>query len=131
MFHLTLLFNRCDSTSYKLILYINHNTPFLIPFLCFMKKLLLLLIILTTLTNLSYASFPVFSSIKEVEPKPDSNLILTILIIIFSIVRLIYNKRKYGTYYNPNNIYEAWFWKKLVDLVFSSNCLIGAFVFVD
>ena len=76
-----------------------------------MKKLLLLFITLTTFTNVSYASFPVFSTIKEVEPKPDSGLIIFGLFLILSIVGLIYNKRKYGTYYNPNNIYEEWIWK--------------------
>ena len=76
-----------------------------------MRKLIFLLITLTILRNVSYASFPIFSTIKEVEPKPDSGLIVFGLVLILSIVGLIYNKRKYGTYYNPNNIYEEWIWK--------------------
>ena len=89
MFHLTLLFNRCDSTSYKLILYINHNTPFLIPFLCFMKKLLLLLIILTTLTNLSYASFPVETHIDESRPIEIGDIFGSIvgLVVLYFLLR--------------------------------------------
>jgi hypothetical protein len=39
--------------------YAKHNISFLILFLCFMRKLLLLLVTLITFTNVSYASFPV------------------------------------------------------------------------
>jgi len=76
-----------------------------------MKKLLFIFFILITFANVSYASFPIFSTIKEVEPKSDSGLIVFGLFLILGIVGLIYNKRKYGTYYNPNNIYEEWIWK--------------------
>ena len=76
-----------------------------------MRKLIFLLITLTTHINVSYASFPVFSTINEAETRSDSNLIVFGLFLILSIVGLIYNKRKYGTYYNPNNIYEEWIWK--------------------
>ena len=75
-----------------------------------MKKLILLLITLIIITNVSFASFPVISTIKEPE-SVSSNLVVFGVALILGIVGLIYNKRKYGTYYNPNNIYEEWIWK--------------------
>ena len=64
---------------------------------------------LTTLTNVSYASFPVNKIINE--PDSSSSLIVFAIALIVTTFGLVSNKRKYGTYYNPNKIYEEWIWK--------------------
>ena len=74
-----------------------------------MKKILFLLVTLTTITNVSYASFPVNKIIDE--PDSSSSLIIFAIALILTTFGLVSNKRKYGTYYNPNNIYEEWIWK--------------------
>ena len=74
-----------------------------------MKRLLLLLFTLTTLTNVSYASFPVNKIIDE--PDSSSSLIVFAIALIVTTFGLVSNKRKYGTYYNPNKKYEEWIWK--------------------
>ncbi len=79
-----------------------------------MKNQFILLLII--LTKVSYASFPVLDKINE----PDlSNFLIFGLAIILSVLGFIYNKRKYGTYYNPNKKQEVWLWKyKWIVLLF-------------
>ena len=74
-----------------------------------MKKLPLLLILLIAVLNVSFASFPVNKIIDE--PDSSSSLIVFAIALIVTTFGLVSNKRKYGTYYNPNKIYEEWIWK--------------------
>ena len=70
-----------------------------------MKRILILL----CLPRLLYASFPVNKIINE--PDSSSSLIVFAIALIVTTFGLVSNKRKYGTYYNPNKIYEEWVWK--------------------
>ncbi len=74
-----------------------------------MKKLPLLLILLIAVLNVSFASFPVNKIIDE--PDLSSSLIVFAIALIVTTFGLVSNKRKYGTYYNPNKKYEEWIWK--------------------
>ena len=74
------------------------------------KKLTLFLITLTTIMNVSYASFPVNKIIEE-PSSGNSNILVFVLAAIISIYGLVSNKRKYGTYYNPNKKYGKWIGK--------------------
>ena len=55
----------CNPVTPTFFYYAKHNISFLIPFLCFMRKLLLLLVTLITFTNVSYASFPVVEKVSN------------------------------------------------------------------
>jgi hypothetical protein len=64
---------------------------------------------LTIFTNVSYASFPVKAKINE--PDSSSSLTFFVIAILVSALGLFYNKRKYGTFYNPNKKHEEWLLK--------------------
>ena len=67
-----------------------------------------LVVLFILLTKISYVSFPVLDK----GDNPDtSNFLILGLAIIFSVLGMILNNKKYGTYYDPNNRSEIWLWK--------------------